>query len=82
VDHVLADQFLENIVIKPDAVLSAGTFNVLEVIDLGIPGVTHCAIPKFSISCRGQVAIEHIGSTAVPDVGGKPVIDVMVVCLS
>jgi hypothetical protein len=43
--HVLADQFVENIVIKPDAVASARALNVFEEIDRGIAGVTYGPIP-------------------------------------
>ena len=45
VGRVLADQFVENVIIKPDAFASAGAFNVLKEIDRGIAGVTHCAVP-------------------------------------
>src|SRR5262249_48864060 len=45
VDHVLADQFVENIVIEPDTVASARAFNVFEEIDRRIAGVTYRAIP-------------------------------------
>jgi hypothetical protein len=45
VDHVLADQLIENIVIKADAFASAGAFDVLEEIDYGIAGVTYRAVP-------------------------------------
>ena len=44
VDHVSADQSVENIVVKLDAFASAGAFHVLEEIDRGIAGVTYCAV--------------------------------------
>ena len=44
-NHVLPDQFVENIVFKLDPLASAGALDILEEIDRGIPGVTYSTIP-------------------------------------
>jgi hypothetical protein len=43
--NLLADQSVENIIVKLDAFASAGAFDLLEEIDRGVAGATDRAVP-------------------------------------